>query len=421
MSVFSPSKFQLTHFTRACMQINTQQLLSTAWGEIPAKPTCKYLGLTIDSALRWKPHVDEVKRKATKTISALSSLGISTWGLTLGDARTIYRGVVVLQIMYACSAWSNANWRTRGRPYTDKTLAQIQSIQTRAARAVSSAYRATSAPALDIETYLLPLEHQIWKHNADCLGRIGLGNQGPRPGPRDAADERSKTSPRKAMQRAIQDEGGFNTESLEATTPHIVPPWWTGPTTHIEDSAEKAEARHQYSIRHEAGAIHVYTDGSGINGQIGAAAVCTTTHQTKSAYMGDNTVSTVYAGELQGIILALQIAQEDRDRGNRRTKVQIYTDNQAAIRSTAKPRGTSGAYLLRTITQQLQNLRAQGLSVEIRWVPAHKGIYGNEAADRAAKEATGWRHRGPPGPKAPQPPTLHSLKSALKQWSRKVV
>jgi hypothetical protein len=43
--------------------------------------------------------------------------------------------------------------------------------------------------------------------------------------------------------------------------------------------------------------------------------------------MGDDTVSTVYAGELQGIILAIQMAQEDRDRGNRRAKALIYTDN----------------------------------------------------------------------------------------------
>jgi hypothetical protein len=119
--------------------------------------------------------------------------------------------------------------------------------------------------------------------------------------------------------------------------------------------------------------------------------------------------------------MALQIAQEDQDRGNSRTKVLIYTDNQAAIRSAAKPRGTSGAYLLQTITRQVQDLRAQGLRVEIRWIPAHKGIYDSEAPDRAAKEATGWRPRGPPGPRAQQPPILQSLKSTLKQWSRRVI
>jgi hypothetical protein len=242
-----------------------------------------------------------VRRKAAKTLSALSSLGSSTWGLILGDARKIYRGVGVLQIMYACSAWSNANWRTRGKPYTDKTLAQLQSIQARAARASR-------------------VEREI-----------------------ENEPTQSHTKSR------IQDEGGFDLERLEAITPHIVPPWWTGPSMYIEESAEKAEARHHCSTRSEPDAVHIYTDGSGIKGHVGAAAVSTTTHQTKSAYIGDDTVSTVYAGKLQGIILALQIAQEDRDRGNRRKKVLIYMGNQAAIRAAAKPRGASGAYLLQVI------------------------------------------------------------------------
>jgi hypothetical protein len=47
---------------------------------------------------------------------------------------------VVPQIMYACSAWSNANWQTRGKPYTGKTLIPLQSIQARAAQVVSGAY-----------------------------------------------------------------------------------------------------------------------------------------------------------------------------------------------------------------------------------------------------------------------------------------
>ncbi len=50
-SVFAPDKFQLTHFTRARTRIDTQQTLQSPWGEIPPKPTCKYLGVTMDTAL----------------------------------------------------------------------------------------------------------------------------------------------------------------------------------------------------------------------------------------------------------------------------------------------------------------------------------------------------------------------------------
>jgi hypothetical protein len=58
----------------------------------------------------------------------------------------------------------------------------------------------------------------------------------------------------------------------------------------------------------------VYTDGSGIEGEIGSAAVCPLLQQTRSAHMGPDTLSTVYAAELQGISLALQIAQEYADK-----------------------------------------------------------------------------------------------------------
>jgi ribonuclease HI len=305
-------------------------------------------------------------------------------------------------------------------------LEQLQRLQARAARAVSGAFKATSIPALDVETYLLPVEHQIWKHNVECLGRITLGTEtlGEQEQQRRANRIRERNirmSPRRAIQKAIQEEQGFSLKELEVITPYVVAPWWIGPKTFIEENAEKARSRHQHSIEKEPNAIHIYTDGSGINGHVGSAAVCTTTNQAKSAYMGEDTASTVYAGELQGISLALQIAQQDQDQGNIRTKVMIYTDNQAAIRSVARPRGKSGSYLLQDITQRIQTLRAQGLTVEVRWIPAHKGIYGNEAADRAAKEATGWRQRGPPGPRAQQPPILRSLKATLKMWSHRVV
>jgi hypothetical protein len=81
--------------------------------------------------------------------------------------------------------------------------------------------------------------------------------------------------------------------------------------------------------------------------------------------MGKNTTLTVYAGELQGIILALEIAQENRQQGHRKTKVVIYINNQAAIRSLAKPKGKSGAYLLKTIARKIQELQNNGLSTEI--------------------------------------------------------
>lgn len=102
-SKFAPENFQLTHFTRARTRIEVERPLRSTWGTIAAKTTCKYLGITLDRKLKWKEHIEEVCRKATKTVNTLSSLGSSIWGVRMAEMRKIYRGVAVPQMMYACS------------------------------------------------------------------------------------------------------------------------------------------------------------------------------------------------------------------------------------------------------------------------------------------------------------------------------
>jgi ribonuclease HI len=141
--------------------------------------------------------------------------------------------------------------------------------------------------------------------------------------------------------------------------------------------------------------LHIYTDGSGIGGHVGAAAVSQTTGHIRKSYMGKDGTSTVYAAELQGIKLALLIAWDDQEEGRKRDKIVIYTDNQAAIRATGNPTGKSGAYIVADIVRLIGKLQGERRAqVEIKWVPAHTGITGNELADVAAKEAAGWKVGG---------------------------
>ncbi|KEY73037.1 hypothetical protein S7711_10181 [Stachybotrys chartarum IBT 7711] len=53
----------------------------------------------MDTKLLWKAHIDEIERKVTKTIAALSSLGSSVWGILMQELRIIYRGAAIPQMI----------------------------------------------------------------------------------------------------------------------------------------------------------------------------------------------------------------------------------------------------------------------------------------------------------------------------------
>ena len=94
----------------------------------------------------------------------------------------------------------------------------------------------------------------------------------------------------------------------------------------------------------------------------------------------------VYSAEL---VMALRFALH-RPINTIKT-VTMFTDNQAAIRSSSNLTGQSGQQILRYIVNSIDNLRRKDIEVELHWVPAHLDIEGNERADAAAKQATGWR------------------------------
>ncbi len=62
-----------------------------------------------------------------------------------------------------------------------------------------------------------------------------------------------------------------------------------------------------------------------------------------------------------------------------------------ALQALKSPNEGSTPQIMQTITQHIDDLRAKGMSIHLQWISAHKNIRGNEEADIAAKEATGWR------------------------------
>lgn len=105
-------------------------------------------------------------------------------------------------------------------------------------------------------------------------------------------------------------------------------PWWTPPPVTIRENVELAIAKHKEITIGSDPPLAIYSDGSGINGKVGAAAIASTLSTHAQAYLGEESTTTVYAAELIGALLAINIAIRAR-----KPVVAIFTDNQAALKT----------------------------------------------------------------------------------------
>ena len=165
-----------------------------------------------------------------------------------------------------------------------------------------------------------------------------------------------------------------------------------------------------------------YTDGSGLNKKIGAAAVLKlndTEISTLCYRLGSKTDHTVYEAEVTAVLLALHILTQIQ---RPLSKVTIGVDNQAVLLGLRNQKLKPGHYLLDKVHDvledfQVKQVRNRGRNIEgyrmgsgrVRlengskgwrewnlkrwykvkfvWTPAHEGIEGNEKADEEAKRA----------------------------------
>ena len=137
--------------------------------------------------------------------------------------------------------------------------------------------------------------------------------------------------------------------------------------------------------------VIIYTDGSAINGKVGAAAILMRTNNLPCVlhkHLGSKKEHIVHKAELTGILLAMQLISTEKHGS---TLYAITIDNQAAIQSFHSELRNPGHHLSREIIQianQIQKRRSKAkYTLVIHWTAGHEGIQGNETADKEVKKA----------------------------------
>ena len=127
-------------------------VLSITWNKTPIKYSytlhghqlehadkAKYLGVTIQSDLKWDSHINSITTKASKTLGFFRR-NINISSTTVKEQA--YKSLVRSSLEYACSVWD---------PYTKENITQLEQVQHRDARYVTNCYNNTSSVSNMIE------------------------------------------------------------------------------------------------------------------------------------------------------------------------------------------------------------------------------------------------------------------------------
>lgn len=128
----------------------------------------------------------------------------------------------------------------------------------------------------------------------------------------------------------------------------------------------------------------IYTDGSAVeavrNGGAGVYVRFTDVKTTKLSFSGGQRC-TNYKAELLAIKEAIAFLLE---RNNLFNKVVLFTDSLSALQALESDPTDDFIAEILTLVQRL----CETTTLVLQWVPAHIGLYGNEIADKLAKEGS---------------------------------
>ena len=364
---------------------------------ITTTPTQKYLGVIIDSELRFKEHAAYAIGKGTKWANQIRRLTKIAKGIKGTLARRMYYGAAVASMLYAVDVWCTLSPRERRGSSDGKgmpgVVRKLESIQRKAAIQTTGSLRTAPSNALFAHADMLPMKHLIRSHCHRAATRMATFKPSH---PLFQAIQKARRNYPKRHASPLHDIlhiSKIDSVNIELIDPYPRHPCWKPPFD-IQIARSKEEACKADRIN-EAD-IRIYSDGSGRDGRIGAAAIMNFGFRAPRRarfHLGSSDEHTVFEGECIGQLLGLRLLQTSGLNLNGR-EVSLGIDSQAAIIRHNARSNAPAAYVINEIHKIVYDLTKAfpHLKITLRWTPGHVGLAGNEEVDVEAKKAAVGAH-----------------------------
>ena len=354
-----------------------------------------YLGAKLDRQLNMVPFIDSLKEKASRRFRLIKRLATTTWGANKETLRNLYLGYVRSAMEQALPLQAIASKRA---------TSSLDTVQNQALRLVCGGMRTSPTAACEIDARVEPLDlrrdravtesfERYKRFEADHPNRVLVDSWEP-------IGRLQQQSPMDVATR-LQDKLSLPVNRLPNQKYPTISPWEelqpamikcslldptidknSNPTVLRTCALETIDRYHQVPI-------HVYTDGSALNGvtSAGCGAFLKFPNGPEieiSKAIGKS--SDNYDAEIQGLISAIEevsllFGTQEREPMD----TVIFTDSMSALKALDSSEFTHlGIESLALSINSL--LTSYDIQLTLQWIPGHCDLPGNEKADKLAKE-----------------------------------
>jgi ribonuclease HI len=333
----------------------------------------KCLGFILDDKFLWKKHIEYVAIKARKRLNVLKMIKSKKFGVKRDLLLKINQSIILSVLDYGSELYDSAS-KTAKR--------KLNAILNNGLRIATGAFVTSPTISLQAEAGCLPLDLRRKLHKTRYAIRMFQNPNNPNARPPKTSKLKPKNN-RKCIWEEMNEciiVSGIKGHILRE--PKIKIPIWEAAEVKINIKLSTGRREEKSSFEQKSDALEeldryrdyfkIYTDGSKQNEKV-AYGLFSEKFET-SGRLQDG--SSIFSAEMYAIYKAVEYIKSES-----LNKALIVSDSLSSLKALQNPehKETITCFVRQTVLKLKKE-------ISFLWVPSHVGIFGNEQADKMAKE-----------------------------------